>query len=235
MAIDERRTLFATTTLGRMFVLRRYDPPGEPLTHELSLYDDYLSPAPKELSLPDALQKSFDSEAEAVAQVRQHWHEQVGPFEDVRLGHRMTFDLAEALRQGSLKPLRASMSAEEVVDLLGLPEDVAPTSKPGCVRWFYGAVQVHLEDGRFRSLQVEDAVESFTTLDFTGWFLKPSMTKRRLEGALKSRGIPFTREGQVISVPGGFLFDFHAEVDRLHAFSWNPPRAVACPLSPFPT
>ncbi|RKH89518.1 hypothetical protein D7Y21_10270 [Corallococcus sp. AB045] len=226
MAIDERRTLFATTTLDRMFVLRRYDPPREPLTYELSLYDDYLGPAPKELSLPDALQKSFDSEAEAVAQFRQHWPEQTGPFEDVRLGHQVTFDLAEALRQGTLKPLRASMSAEEVVELLGLPEDVAPTSQPGCVRWFYGAVQVHLEDGRFRYLEVEDALESFTTLDFTGWFLKPSMTKRRLEGALKSRGIPFSRETQGLSVPGGFLFDFHSEVDRLHALSWNHPLAV---------
>ncbi|RKH64971.1 hypothetical protein [Corallococcus aberystwythensis] len=206
MAIHERRTVFATTTWGRTFLLRRYDPPGEPESYELSLYEDYLGPAPKELPLPDALTKSFESEAEAVDQVHQHWSEETGAFEDVRGGRQVTLDLAEALRRGTLDPLRALMSAEEVVGLLGVPEDVAPTSQPGCVRWFYGAVQVHLEDGRFRYLEVEDALESFTTLDFTGWFLEPSMAQRKLEVALKARGIPSSRESLLgapaLCVPG---------------------------------
>ncbi|GMU02721.1 hypothetical protein KH5H1_68410 [Corallococcus caeni] len=236
--INERRTLFAATTGGRTFLLRRHDPPGEHTSHELSLYEDYLGPTPKELPLPWLPPEGFTSEVEALDHVRR-WHAGVTAFEDVRQGRHVAIDFARALKLGTLEPLSPSMSAEAVVALLGVPEEVTPTLEPGTVCWFYGAVQLGLEDGRLRFLEVDSGVGAFTSLEFTGWFLDPSMTKPRLEEALTARGIPFTREthmeAPVLRVPGGFLFDFDADTERIHALYWNHPLAVPCPVPPFPT
>ncbi|NPD26412.1 hypothetical protein D7Y27_33760 [Corallococcus sp. AB004] len=219
-----------TTEEGRTFVLRRYAPPGEPASYELSLYEDYLGSTPKELPLQGLPPEGFTSEMEALDQVRR-WHPEVTAFEDVRRDRHVTIDFVRALKVGSLAPLRPSMTAEEVVDLLGVPEDVMPIEwNPGAVLWFYGVVQLYLERGRLQWLEIDDGVGAFTSLELSGWFLEPATTKTQLEEALSLRGIPFTREirmeAPVLCVPGGFQFDFHAEVERIHALYWNHPLAV---------
>ncbi|MHA7635044.1 hypothetical protein [Corallococcus sp. M7] len=239
MAINERRTLFATTTLGRTFVLRRYDPPGEPASYELSLYEDYLGPTPKEVPLQGFPPEGFTSEAEALDQVRR-WHPEVTALEDVRQGRHVAIDFVRALKAGSLEPLRPSMTSEELVELLGVPEGVLSVSREtGAVLWSYGVVQLYLEQGQLICLEIDDGVGAFTSLELSGWFLEPSTTRTELEEALRLRGIPFTRElhleAQVLRVPGGFHFDFHAEVERIHALYWNHPLAIPWPLPPFPT
>ncbi|CAM4297104.1 hypothetical protein [Corallococcus exiguus] len=231
MAITERRTVFATTGEGRTFLLRRYDPPGEPASYELSLYEDYLGPMPKELPLQGLPPEGFTAETEALEQVRRR-HPEVTAFEDVRRGRHVAIDFVRALKVGSLEPLRPSMTSDELVDLLGVPEEVMSISRDaGAVLWFYGAVQLYLEHGRLICLEIDDGVGVFTSLELTGWFLEPSTTRTELEEALRLWGIPFTRkthlEAQVLRVTGGFQFDFHAEVERIHALYWNHPLAVS--------
>ncbi|MHA7635038.1 hypothetical protein [Corallococcus sp. M7] len=67
-------------------------------------------------------------EAEVLKQVRR-WHPEVPAFEDVRLGRHVAIDFVHALKAGSLEPLRPSMTAEELVDLLGVPEEVMSLSR----------------------------------------------------------------------------------------------------------
>ncbi|MCY1041106.1 hypothetical protein OV208_07225 [Corallococcus sp. bb12-1] len=231
MSMDEdaRRTLFATVDGGRTFLVHRFDPPGERTSYEVSLHRNYLTSAPERLPLPQDFPEDFASEAEALDRIRQQWQVDAAEFQDVRLGRQVDIDFVQALKLGTVEPLRAGMSTEAVVALLGVPEAVMSAVEPGDVCWFLGSVQLLMRDGRLQSFEIDRGEGRFTSLRFTGWFLEPRISRSRLEEALTSHGVGYSEVsylgGQVLWVAGarshsGFLFDFYDE-ERLHALYWN--------------
>ncbi|MCP3139131.1 hypothetical protein [Pyxidicoccus xibeiensis] len=226
--MDCRRTLFATMPGGQTVLLRSFESPGESPSHEVTLYRDYLTPAPRQLPLPRGFPEEFASEEEALEQVHRTLRVEASAFQDIHLGRRVDIDFVEALKRGTLEPLCAGMSADALVALLGLPEGVTPLSGPGFVGWLYGSVQLYLQDDALLYFEIDDGLGEFTSLHLGGWFLEPSTTRRQLEQALTSRGVEYRVVPhfgmQVIWVPGarhrdGCMFDFH-EDERIHAFYW---------------
>jgi hypothetical protein len=228
--MHEPRTLFATTAQGDTLILRRFDSPDQPPSHEVSVYRGYLTPSPAEVPLPRGFPERFPSREQALVRVRQEWKLEPDAFQDVRLGRRVAIDFVRALRQGTLEPLHAEMSAEALVALLGVPEGVTPLFEPGCVCWFYGSVQLHLRGGTLWFLEVDRGEGDFTSLQLEGWFLGGATTRTQLKHALESRSVPYAEEPhldtQVLRLRGphprrGFTFDFDEEDERIHAFYWN--------------
>ncbi|WP_163996367.1 hypothetical protein [Pyxidicoccus caerfyrddinensis] len=227
--MNEPRAVFATTPERLTVIVRRHDEPGAPPSHGVSVYRGYLTPHPEDLPLPGRFREDFPSRDEALEQVRREWRLEAAAFQDVRLGHSVDIDFVQALRQGTLEPLRPGMSADALVSALGVPEGITQLIEPGFVCWFYGSVQLHLRAGALQSMEIDRGMGDFTSLRLKGWFLECSTTRAQLERELTSRAVPYAEEtvlgAQVLRLRGapqqrGFIFDFDAD-GRIHALYWN--------------
>jgi hypothetical protein len=229
MPMTELRTLFATAADGLTLVLRRFDRPGEPAAYWLSAYRAYLSASPMSVALPEDIPVSFSSLEKVVELASHTWGVKADAFQDVRQGREVVIDFTRALHTGGVEPLREGLSARELVELLGVPEAVNGVSH-GMVVWFYGCVQMILQDGVFQCFEIDNGGGDFTSLRLEGWFLERSTTQRQLEQELRRRLVPYTQAGSQAnpairahgsSSRGSFLFDFYGEGERIHALYWN--------------
>jgi hypothetical protein len=226
--METPRAWFAPTAQGHTVIVRRYDSPGEPPSHQVSVYRGYLTDAPRMLPLPEGFPEAFSSWEDALLHACRQWHLTREAFQDVRLGRCVRIDFVRALREGTLGPLHPGMSAQALVALLGLPEAVTAAA---AVVWFYGSVQLLLHRGSLQGLEIDRGDGDFTSLQLTGWFLKASTTKPQLERALTSRAVEYAEEtlygARVLRTPPRrpvFTFDFDAGDDeRIHALYWNFP------------
>ena len=86
----------------------------------------------------------------------------------------VVIDFVQALRTGEVEPLHEGLSASAMVELLGVPEADTPLAS-GSVCWFYGSVQMLLQEGVFQSFEIDRGLGELTSfcLRAGSWTARP--------------------------------------------------------------
>jgi hypothetical protein len=231
------RTWFARTRSDETLFVRRFDPANEEPFFEIYGYTSDLASAPSPLSIPEAIPERIGSLEEAFGYAARCWGLAAGAFAEATSGRLVSIDLIEALKTLNMAPLRPGMAPAEARTLLGMPEAANCTVTDG-VCWFYGAVQLHFEQGALVRLEVDRGADDFTSLRFEHWFIAPVSTMDQVSAALAARAISFrrvVRYGRPMLDVGAsagrpqFVFDFDPETSRVHAMYWDPLATLDVP------
>lgn len=149
----------------------------------------------------------------------------------------MRISLKEFLRTGCLGKLRLGLSENEVITLLGYPEDTGGTSRkyPKPCIYFYGSVEVHFNPKSRVCFLIYIECPIWKKLQFPpnwiiiDWQLTPGMKKAEVEKMLTEMRLPFeydTRNDELIILPSGVRIGFDECGDLFSISSLNPSLSV---------
>lgn len=221
-----RTTWHARTSEGAMIIIRQVLEIGREPTYEIHRYSGDIRINPMEEPLPDSVPEELKSQEDAIEHVRRTWDIEHVFMPHYRTEAPMIVDFETVLKTSCLAPLHVGLGANEIINLVGLPDAVGQSAIGG-VWWLYGSVQIDLYDQRLRSIEIDRGRDEFTVIQFSNWFLrdaslcdvKMDLSRRSIAFFLgrccESKAILFPSDGSAVC-----LIDFDEE-EVVHAFYWG--------------